>query len=308
MSNAILCPGQGSQLVGMGKDLADSIPECAKLYNIANEVMGCDLKTVSFDGPIETLTRSSNAQPAIFVASVACNTAITLKNPDMTFSAAAGLSSGEWTALYYAGVLSFEDTLKVLEARGRFMQEACEEKEGAMCSIIGMDVEGVTKVAETAGVEVANYNSPAQTVLSGSPEGIKIAETVAKEAGAKMAVVLNVAGAFHSSFMQPAADRLTTFLEAVEFTTPSYPVLCNVTGEPHDADGNSIRKRMAEQVTSSVRWVSCIEWMRANGIERFVECGPGKVLSGLVRRIDKKAMITNIQDLPGVEAFAGEAN
>ncbi|MFH0879203.1 MAG: ACP S-malonyltransferase [Lentisphaerota bacterium] len=297
---AIIFPGQGAQAVGMGRDLAESMPACRALYDRASSVLGFDLARVSFEGPLDQLTKSSNAQPAIFAASLACYTALTFKKADVSFGMAAGLSSGEWTALYVAGVVSFEDTLRILEARGRFMQEACEEKSGTMLSLIGLDLAGAQKVAAEAGVEVANLNSPEQTVLSGSVEGIARAEGLAKPSGAKKAIKLNVAGAFHSSMMASAAAKLSAVLELISFKKPQFPVLSNVTGKPH-GEPDSIRNLMVQQVTSPVRWVDCVVSMKALGATAYVECGPGKVLSGLIRRIDKEAIIHNISDLPTVE-------
>jgi [acyl-carrier-protein] S-malonyltransferase len=300
-TKAILFPGQGAQAVGMGRDLASAIPECRDLYARASQVLGFDLAKVCFEGPIEALTKSSNAQPAIFVTSLACYFAMQRTKPGLEFAATAGLSSGEWTALYMAGVVSFEDTLKVLEARGRFMQEACEEQPGAMLSVIGLDIPALEKVAAEAGVQLANMNSPEQTVLSGSKEGIEKAEPLAKTAGAKKAIRLNVSGAFHSSLMASAARRLSDVLNTISFQKPRIPVISNVTGKPHE-DPESIRQLMVQQVTSSVQWVSCVRTMQAMGVQSYVECGPGKVLSGLVRRIDKEASIHNISDLPSAEA------
>ncbi|HBA83174.1 MAG TPA: [acyl-carrier-protein] S-malonyltransferase [Verrucomicrobia bacterium] len=302
---AILFPGQGAQAVGMGRDLAEAIPECRDLFNKASQVLGFDLAKVCFEGPIEDLTKSSNAQPAIFVASLACQAALRRAQPALNFASAAGLSSGEWTALHMAGVVSFEDTLRILEARGRFMQEACEEQPGAMLSIIGLDLPALEKVAAEAGVQIANLNSPEQTVLSGPKGGIEKAEPIAKAAGAKKAIRLNVSGAFHSSLMNSAARRLSAVLSQISFQAPQIPVMSNVTGKPHETP-DSIRRLMVEQVTSSVQWVACVRAIQALGVRSYVECGPGKVLSGLVRRIDKEASIHNISDLPSAEA-AGTA-
>ncbi|MFH0953032.1 MAG: ACP S-malonyltransferase [Verrucomicrobiota bacterium] len=298
---AILFPGQGAQAVGMGKDLAEAFPECRAIFDRANEVLAQDLAKLCFEGPIEELTKSSNAQPAIFVVSLACLAALKKLKPGLTFAAAAGLSSGEWTALHVAGAVTFEDTLKVLQARGRFMQQACEENPGTMLSVIGLGEDGLRKVCAEAGIEMANLNSPEQTVLSGKREGIELAEKLVKAAGAKKGIRLNVAGAFHSSLMAPAARRLEEFLAGVRFQAPTMPVVSNVTGAPHTAP-DSIRKLMVQQVTGSVHWVSCVRWMQGQGVNRYVECGPGKVLTGLVKRIDNAAFLNNILDRSSLEA------
>ncbi len=302
---ALLCPGQGAQAVGMGKDTAESSTVCRGLWDQANEVMGRDLASICFEGPEDELTRSSNTQPGIFVVSVALFSLLQERRPDFSPSAIAGLSSGEWTALHLAGVLSFEDTLRVLEARGRFMQEACEARPGGMLSVIRLDRDSLVKVCEESGVQMANLNSEQQTVLSGPQDGIEAAAVLAKEAGAKMAIPLPVAGAFHSELMRPAAEKFESFLKEIQFSVPTIPVISNVTADFHEGP-DPIRQRMVEQITSSVRWYEGVGAIQRRGINKFVECGPGKVLSGLVKRIDKAARIHTIHDLSSLDAFLSE--
>lgn len=303
MSNkAILFPGQGAQAVGMGKDLAEGLPEARALFDRAGAVLGYDLADICFNGPIEKLTISAHAQPAIFVHSVAAYQAWQARHPG-SFAYMAGLSSGEWTALHLAGVIGFEDTLKVLEARGRFMQEACEAQPGGMISIIGADPATLEKICAGAGVEMANLNSQEQTVLSGPREGIDRAEALAKELGIRKAIRLNVAGAFHSTLMRPAAIKLEAVLARMNLQAPQVPVIANVTGQPHGGP-DEIRRQMVAQVYSSVRWYQGIEYMKAHGVSSYLECGPGKVLSGLVKRIDKAASLHSIQDRPGLDVAA----
>ncbi len=297
---AAVFSGQGAQTVGMGKDLAEAYPACADLFSRADEALGYSLSKVCFEGPEDVLRRTDRCQPAIFVVSVACYTALKQAVPDLAFAATGGLSLGEWSALHVAGVLSFEDTLRVLEARGRFMQEACEEHAGGMVSIIGLDSEALKRICEEAGVGISNMNSAAQTVLSGSKEGVAKAEILAKEAGAKRAVVLNVEGAYHSTLMSSAADRLAEVLADVTFLTPSMPVVSNAMGGPH-GDADQMRENMVKQVVSTVRWYEGIEWMRDEGVSAYIECGPGKVLSGLIRRIDKEASVSNVSDVASLE-------
>jgi len=282
--------------VGMGKDLAETYPECGQLFERADEVLGYSLSKICFEGPDEELTKSNHCQPAIFVTSVACYTALKRELPALAPKGLAGLSLGEWSALHVAGALSFDDALRVLEARGRFMQEACEEREGGMVSVIGLPMDKLEDICREAGVEIANLNSAEQTVLSGEKHCIAKAEQLAKDAGAKRAIVLKVAGAYHSSLMSGAAERLAAVLAGVEMKEPELPVLSNVTGDPHGA-GEAIKQAMLKQVNSSVRWLSCIEWFRAEGVTDYVECGPGKVLSGLVRRIDREATTRNVQNV-----------
>jgi len=295
MKTALLFPGQGAQAVGMGRDLAAARPACRALFERANAILGYDLATLCFDGPIEKLTLSSHAQPGIFVASVACLTAWREARPGAAWVAAAGLSSGEWTALYAAGVISFEDALRVLAVRGRAMQAACEEQPGAMLSVLGMPADALARLAAQAGVEIANLNSPEQTVLPGPRAGIEAAERLAREFGAKKAIRLNVAGAFHSKLMTSAARQLADALASVPLAPPQHPVISNVTGQFHTTP-EAIRELMVRQVTSPVQWVAGIRTLQAAGIGAYVECGPGRVLTGLVKRIDKQAALDNIAD------------
>ena len=301
MNTALLFPGQGAQFVGMGAELAAQHPACRALYDRAATVLGYDLADVSFNGPIEKLTISAHAQPAIFVHSVAAWTAWKARHPGWSFDCAAGLSSGEWTALHLAGVVGFEDTLRILEARGRFMTEACNDRPGGMFTIIGAAPELLEKICAETGLEQANLNSAEQTVLSGPKEGVDKAELLAKELGIRKAIRLNVAGAFHSTLMRPAAVKLEAELGRIAFSAPVFPVLSNVTAAPHGGP-DAIKRRMVEQVYSPVRWYHGIEWMKGQGVVSYLECGPGKVLSGLVKRIDKGARIHSIQDLSGLKA------
>jgi [acyl-carrier-protein] S-malonyltransferase len=299
MKKAILFPGQGSQFVGMGRDLCDAIPECKTLFDKANDVLGYDLAAICFDGPEDELKKSHNTQPAIFTVSAAAFEAMKLKKP-MEFDFAAGHSLGEWGALYAAGVISFEDTLKVLKARGEFIQAACDANPGGMLAVIGLDGEPLEKIAEETGVTLANINSPGQIVLSGTADAIEKAAEACKAAGAKRALPLPVAGAFHSPLMQPAAERLAAFLKDVQLSEPVLPVLSNVTGAPHESV-EAIRANMIAQITGSVRWVECMQYLVAQGVAEAVECGPGSVLAGLMKRIDRSVSISNIGALPDFE-------
>jgi [acyl-carrier-protein] S-malonyltransferase len=292
---ALVFPGQGAQHVGMGKALYEAHAGCKYLFEQASEILNVDLARICFEGPEEELTRSDHAQPAIFVVSAAALLELKEKKPDMTIVAAAGLSSGEWAALYAAGVVGFEDTLRVLEARGRYMQQACQQKPGAMLSVLGLTAEQLQPVAEQAGVSIANLNSPEQTVLSGTREGIDRAESLVKDAGAKRALRLNVAGAFHSPLMESAAQQLEQFLADLHLETPVFPVLSNVTGKPFNTT-SEIREMMVKQVTHPVQWVEDVRGLLGLDVDALIECGPGKVLAGLVKRIDKQAVIHNIQD------------
>ena len=297
---AVVFAGQGAQFVGMGKDLAAAYPECADLFARASAVLGYDLAALCAGGPIEEITKSDKCQPAIFVTSAACYTALRKLVPEFQPAGFAGLSLGEWTALWAAGVLSFEDTVKVLKARGQAMQEACTQRPGGMVSVMGLAVAALEKVCAEAGVQMANINSSEQIVLSGDKDKIVVAEKLAQAAGAKKTVVLPVAGAFHSPLMAPAAGVLEQVLAGLAFQKPAVPVVSNVTAKAH-GEPAEIKALMVRQVTSSVQWVATIEGFRQAGVAEYVECGPGKVLAGLIKRIDKDAGSFSIQDVPTLE-------
>ena len=300
MSNCCIFAGQGAQVPGMGRDFAEADPEVMALYDRANEILGFDLKRVSFEGPAEELTKSNICQPAIFVVSYAAYLTLQKRRPT-EFACAAGLSLGEWGALCAAGVLDFESTLKVLEARGRFMQEACEAVPSGMIAIVGATPEQLSELCAKTGCTVANINSAAQQVLSGDKASIANAANVAKELGIKRAIPLATAGAFHSKFMASAREKLASVLDTVEFKAPKMPVLSNVTGLPHSSDPAEIKAMMLEQVTGTTNWAKDVETAKSMGCDTFVEFGPGKVLSGLVKKIDPALNVSNVGDL---SAFA----
>ncbi len=294
--------GQGAQAPGMGKDLAADA-EIGALFQRANAVLGFDLAKICFEGPAEELTRSNICQPAIFTVSVAAYRAFQKRCPQASFRMAGGLSLGEWTALHVAGVLEFEAALTVLEARGRFMQQACDEQPGGMVSIMGATGEQLQALCERSGLTVANINSDAQVVLSGRKDGVAVAAAAAAELGVK-AIPLNVAGAFHSPLMASARERLAAVLDGVAFAAPQMPVLANVSGAPHSSDPAVIKDAMLRQVTDSVRWSDCVKCAIGAGAKDFVEFGPGKVLSGLIKRIDKSVNTVNVADVPSLDATA----
>ena len=301
MSDCCIFAGQGAQVPGMGKDFAEAYAEAMALFDKANAVLGFDLKKICFEGPAEELTKSNVCQPAIFVTSYAAYRAFQKKRPT-AFACAAGLSLGEWGALCAAGVLDFDATLTVLEARGRFMQEACAATPSAMIAIVGASADQLKELCDKTGCTVANINSAAQQVLSGSKDVVAQAAEVAKELGIKRAIPLQTAGAFHSPFMAPAREKLAPVLDAIAFHAPQFPVLSNVTGRPHSSDPGAIKALMLEQVTQTTNWAADVEAAKALGCTRFVEFGPGKVLSGLIKKIDAALVTTNVSDLAALDA------
>lgn len=303
MSNCCMFAGQGAQVPGMGRDFAEADKEIASFFEKAGAVLGFDLAKICFEGPAEELMKSNICQPAIFVTSYAAYTAF-LKRTGAEFSCAAGLSLGEWGALCASGVLDFEDTLKVLEVRGRFMQEACEAEPSGMIAVVGASKEQLDALCEKSGCTVANINSAAQQVLSGSKDQIASAASVAKELGIKRAIPLATAGAFHSRFMQSAREKLAPVLDSISFRAPKFPVLSNVTGKPHSSDGSEIRALMLEQVTGTTNWAADVEMAKQMGATRFIEFGPGKVLSGLVKKIDPSLEAFSVPDVASLEAVA----
>ena len=301
MSDCCIFAGQGAQVPGMGKDFAEADAEAMALFDKANAVLGFDLKKICFEGPAEELTKSNVCQPAIFVTSYAAYRAFQKKRPT-SFACAAGLSLGEWGALCAAGVLDFDATLTVLEARGRFMQEACAATPSGMIAIVGASPDQLRELCEKTGCTVANINSAVQQVLSGSKDAVAQAATVAKELGIKRAIPLQTAGAFHSPFMAPAREKLAPVLDAVTFHAPQFPVLSKVTGQPHASDPGAIKALMLEQVTQTTNWAADVEAAKALGCTRFVEFGPGKVLSGLIKKIDAALVTANVSDLAALDA------
>lgn len=299
---AVVFAGQGAQFVGMGQDLADRYTECKTLFQKADEVLGYELSKICFNGPEDLLRQTNYCQPAIFVVSVACYKAFELATEGkIKFKATAGLSLGEWTALHIAGAVMFEDAIRILEARGRFMQEACDKRKGGMISVIGLGFDKIHSICKDSGVEISNINSDNQIVLSGEQTAVEQATKLAQSAGAKRVIQLNVAGAYHSSLMGSAAKRLEEMLTQISIKKPTFPVISNVTGLPH-GEANDIKKEMVRQVVSTVQWVSCIKWMQTNSITTYLECGPGRVLNGLIKNIDKNATIYNVQDVATLQS------
>ena len=297
---ALLFAGQGAQTVGMGRDLAEKFPAARAWLDRANAALGYDLAAICFNGPEAELTRTENAQPAIFLVSWVAFQLLKERVPAMKFEVTAGLSLGEFTALTAAGAMSFEDGLRVVRHRGRFMQEACEATRGGMTAIIGLDEALAHEVCAEADVELANLNCPGQIVISGELEKIDRARELAKAKGAKKALPLPVAGAYHSRLMTGARTKLQAALAGVPFQPPSVTVISNVTARPHGSVAE-IQSLLVRQVTASVRWEESMRYLLAQGFTRFVELGPGTALSGFMKRIDKNARMFNVADVPSLE-------
>jgi [acyl-carrier-protein] S-malonyltransferase len=298
---ALLFAGQGAQVVGMGKDLAEKFPSAKAWFARANAALGYDLAGICFNGPETELTKTENAQPGIFLVSWVVFQLLKEQVPNLKFDATAGLSLGEFTALTAAGAMSFEDSLRVVRQRGKFMQEACDATRGGMAAVIGLDEIPTREVCAGAGVVLANLNCPGQLVISGEEEKIIRACELAKAKGARKAIPLPVAGAYHSPLMAGAQTKLQSELAKIIISAPVVPVISNVTAQPHNSPPE-ISARLVEQVTSSVLWENSMRYLLAQGFTRFIELGPGTALSGFMKRIDKLAQMLNVADVASLEA------
>jgi [acyl-carrier-protein] S-malonyltransferase len=320
---AFVFPGQGSQYVGMGWDVYETYSEARSLFDEANAIMGFYLSKLCFEGPEEELGDTINTQPAILAMSVACFKVLSTRykmlrekgreyleprtlNLEPAF--VAGHSMGEYTALVAAGALDFADGLRLVRERGCGMKEAGERNPGGMAAVLGLEAETLDEICQLASretseiVQLANYNSPGQIVISGHREALEQAMELAKEQGAKRVIPLAVSIASHSPLMQTAAEAFASTVAQVDFHQPRVPVVANVTAAPITTVAE-IRKELVEQLTSTVRWVESVQYMIAQGVTTFVEIGPKNVLTGLIRRIDKSVRTVNVGDVAGVEAL-----
>ncbi len=304
---AYIFPGQGSQSVGMGRELYNSAPSARAVFDEADEALGFSLSRLCFEGPEEDLRQTVNAQPALLTTSIATVRSIAearggQSKPMPKF--VAGHSVGEYAALVAAGALDFSEALNLVRERGRLMHEAGQVREGGMAAILGLDLSAVEQVCQETGAEIANHNCDGQIVVSGAKEALVRAIDLARALGARRAVPLVVSAAFHSSLMQSAVPGMAAALGGTLFAEPTIPIIANCTGKPlHEA--TALRAELVEQICRCVQWSKSVEYMADNGVDTFVEVGPGRVLAGLVKRIAKDAQTVNVADPDSVRTFAG---
>jgi [acyl-carrier-protein] S-malonyltransferase len=307
LKTAFLFPGQGAQVVGMGAEIAQSFPVAAEVFEKANDIVGFDLSGICFKGPAERLNSTTISQPAIFVTSAAILEVLRTQPATSSLSAdvTAGLSLGEYTALYAAGLISFEDALVLVQKRGQGMQSAADATKGSMVSIIGLDEEKVRRlcaeVAEGELIVPVNFNCPGQIVVSGSISACERAEVLAEKYGAIKAVRLEVAGAFHTEMMSSAAEALKEALSDCEISEPSKTkTIANISAEYYESSPE-VAEGLIKQLTCPILWQQCMERLLTDGVEKFFEIGPGRVLTGLMRRINRKIKVVNISSLQSIK-------
>jgi [acyl-carrier-protein] S-malonyltransferase len=304
---AFIFPGQGSQHAGMGKDLADNFAVARQVFEEANDALGLDLASLCYNGPEEDLKLTANTQPAILTTSVAALRVLEAET-GLTPEFAAGHSLGEYSALVCAGALAFADAIRTVRQRGTFMQEAVPVGTGSMAAILGLDLDALDTVCNDAAqgqvVSPANYNSDGQVVIAGHSEAVARAIDLAKEKGAKRAMTLPVSAPFHCSLMVPAGERLAKVLSRISVNEMSFPVITNVEAKANQ-DAARVCDLLVQQVSAPVRWQETIACMVDLGVDRYVEVGPGKVLSGLVKRMAKGSTIQNVQNVADISALAG---
>ena len=303
---AFIFPGQGSQHTGMGKELSDNFSAAKQVYEEANDALGFDLTALCFNGPDEELKLTTITQPAILTTSIA---ALRVLEQETGFNAdyASGHSLGEYSALVCAGAMSFSDAVKTVRQRGAFMQEAVPVGVGSMAAIIGLDPDALELVCQQAAegevVSPANFNSPGQVVIAGHTTAVERAMVLAKEQGAKRALLLPVSAPFHCSLLAPAGERLSEVLSGISFSTMNLPVVSNVEAEPNDKS-DRLQELLVTQVSAPVRWDASVSRMADLGVNKFIEIGPGKVLSGLVKRITKSATACNLEDVASLKKLS----
>ena len=295
---AWLFPGQGAQEVGMGRDLFDGCTAARHVFETADSVLGYSVTNLCFQGPAERLQETQQAQPAIFTVSLACLEAARELGglPPDPPAIVAGHSLGEYTALVAAGALSLEDGLRLVAERGRLMQQAAQRRPGAMTALLGLDAAAAGAICREVGAEVCNLNAPGQVVIGGAPQAIEAAMRLALERGAQRGIRLKVNGAFHTSHMAPATGEMARAVAATPLRDPQIPIIANTTAEPLTT-AEALRAELVQQLTRSVLWQRSVEYLRSQGVVGVIEFGPGRVLTGLIRRIDRSLAVRNVSDL-----------
>lgn len=299
---AYIFPGQGAQYVGMGEDFYHRYSQAKEVFECTNNLLGFDFTKLIFKGPLEELTKTVNCQLAIFTVSVACLRAFEAHQSAINVRYTAGLSLGEWTALVAAEAVGFEETLRLVRQRAQYMEEAGRQNPGGMVSLLGLPLDIAKKICAQAKVEIANLNCPGQIVISGNISALEKAKELAQGLGAKRVVSLNVSGAFHSSLMTSASEKLIKALEGIDIHPPKIPVVSNVTAE-QERTPQEIKDNLARQVASGTRWEDSIRFISAQGVRNFIEIGPGKVLKGLLRKIDPDLKVYNVGKVEELEQF-----
>jgi [acyl-carrier-protein] S-malonyltransferase len=301
---ALVFAGQGAQCVGMGRDLAERYPVAADLFREADEILGRNLRDIAWNGPLEDLTRTSNCQPALYIHSLAALAALRDVFGDFEVGGAAGLSLGEITAHAAAGTFDFATGLKLVQQRGEFMDEACATTQGGMAAMIGGLENDVRRLAADEDVDIANINAPNQIVISGELANVETSVGVAREYGIGRAMMLNVAGAYHSRLMESAYVKLEKVLADMPIQSPRFPVISNVTGEKVKTP-QEVRETLRDQVTGTVRWTDCMQRLIDLGCDFFIELGPGNVLAGLLKRTNREIAVISIGDGESVDKCCG---